>query len=233
MNRRIVSLFALVAVGLVGTAARASLVYQYVADISSFTAPAGTSVAINIYLQETFSGASTDLLLSKSGLRSAGFQLSRPGSVADGGATLTGAVDQTGAGGNFAGGTGFTAVTFPAVSFANTESVSALAPGGPTGQLNGSVREVLLGTVSLTVGTVGSTFTLGARDLSNTNTTFFNPGGDNGLDLDSTLGEPFDGASDFTFNIILNPTPVPEPGTALLLGGGIAGLVMLGRNRRG
>jgi hypothetical protein len=220
MNRRFVSLFALGAVALAGSAAHATIVYQYVADLSSFSGPPGTAVpTISIYLQQTVSGGSPDLLLQNSGLRSAGFKLSRPGIAGDGGANITNVVDQTGAGGSFAGGTGFTPVAFPTASFANTESVPAFAVTGPLGNLNGSVRTILLGTVSMTVGTVPSTFTLGARDLSNTNTTFFTPHGDTGLDLDGVLGTPFQGASDLSFSIVINPIPEPVAVSLLALGG--------------
>ena len=68
---------------------------------------------------------------------------------------------------------------------------------------------------TLQVGTVGSTFVVGARDLSNTNTTFFTPGTVNGLDLDSAGQPPFSGASDVTFPITINA--LPKPATASLL----------------
>jgi MYXO-CTERM domain-containing protein len=226
MNIRFVSLLvlgAVVGVGVAAPAARATIVYQYVADISSFTGAPGSAVPpINVYLQQTVSGGSSDLLLSRSGLRSAGFSLSRPGNPADGGAYISGVSDQTASGGSFAGGTPFTPVAFPVVSFGNTETVSAAAVTGPLGNLNGSVRTILLATMSLTVGNVVSTFTLGARDLSNTNTVFFTQGADNGLDLDSALGTPFQGASDLTFSIIINPTPAPGAAALLALGGLLA-----------
>src|SRR5207302_4657897 len=133
-----------------------------------------------------------------------------------------------GPGQGFAGGTGFSAVSFPVVSFSNTESVPASALSGPVGLTGSGVRKVLLGSVTLQVGTVSSTFLVGARDLSNTNTTFFTTGTVNGLDLDSAGQPPFNGASDVTFAITINALPEPASASLVALGG-----VLLAARRRG
>src|SRR5262245_60491113 len=68
---------AMLALACATSAARASIVYQYVADNTSFSLSQGATASTNVYLQETISGSDSSFLSSQGGLFGAGFSFKR------------------------------------------------------------------------------------------------------------------------------------------------------------
>ncbi len=146
--------------------ANGSIVYNYVTNGSTFSASPGGTTSVNVYLQETVTGTDTSLLVSDNGLRGAGFSVTETGALA----TIIAINDQTGTGGNFAGGT-------PAKTFGNPSKLleNSVSASGPTGTLvSAGVRQVLLGSLSITVPVTPNTsapFSLFRYSNSSGNTT--------------------------------------------------------------
>jgi len=249
MRRSILFLGLLAAVACVIPAAQASIVYQYLAvdqsgnnslvstgansgTISGLSA--GTKYSLDIYLQETVTGADTSLILGGSGLKGAGWSFNRktgdslasffgnPSDPNNG----SGPPNDFGGSGtlrtptNITGGTGV-------ANGRMTEGYSVTQSTGVTGQdMGGGVRKILLGSVQFTYQTADSTFQLTAfSSVSNGTTTLFNTaayGGKTvGLDADNNSGNTgytgpaFSGSKDVPFNLTLAAT-VPEPSSLIL-----------------
>ena len=56
---------------------QASVIYSYVAGSPTYTAPAGNTITVPIYLQETITGSSSSLINADGGLFGAGFSVNR------------------------------------------------------------------------------------------------------------------------------------------------------------
>lgn len=226
--KRLVVAFALALAVLGSPSARATLVYQYVADISSFTAAPGTSLDVHVYLQETASNGSSSFIAAQGGLLTGAFEVSR----VSGDGYVSAITDSATLATDTFGAYGGTATTFGALNStgnlwrlsetSNSTYDALLRPTNPTslGTVNGAVTQVLLGTLTLTVGTTNSVLSLGNAKVG-LHTSPWQGGAPINLDLDNpAIG--YLGASDFTFNIILNAA-VPEPSSLTLLTLGFLG----------
>jgi hypothetical protein len=188
---------------LVATAstAKASIVYQYVADVQNFTGLAGTtSATVSFYLQETVSGADTSYIFKQHGLNAGGFQLDR----LSGDGWVNSLANQTGAGQTFAGGLGGITGNFAANNagpWRATNTVPTTATSGPLGTVNGAVTTVLLGKGTFNLGTITSTFKLGKKTTGINTNSFTNL---TNLDIDNAalniLGA---GDSNFTLQLVV------------------------------
>jgi hypothetical protein len=182
-----------------------------------------TTQTWNIYLQETLTGGASSYITAQNGLLGAGFSVKNTtGQTTSAYATITAATDQTGNGGNFAGGTStMTSIGAGVHSYSDLQSVSISASSGPS--TNGG--EILLATLTFTLSSTQSTFTLNERNGSNGNTkTFMDQ-----VSLDTTqtgsnkAGDgntipAFTGASGDPFTITIPAAAVPEPSSMVLCG---------------
>lgn len=216
-------------VGLAGIAAlagpaRAATVYNYVTDSANYSAPAGASVPVKIYLQETLTGASTSLMVGDRGLFNAGAVVTyaaSAGAKGSGSPAVLSAVALDGA--EFRGpASQFFAPNGSSMNF--QEAADSFGSSGPAGAPGGSGRLQFLGTLTITAGSLGNTtsFSLGERGGVGNTITFTN-----GFDLDDDgSGTAADGTT-YTWTGAdgsLTPfsvTAVPEPG-------GLAPLALLG-----
>jgi hypothetical protein len=232
-------LFTILAIATFGAMpVRADITYQYVTDQTSYSAGAGQSVTVQLFLQETLTAGSSSLILAENGLFGAGVFVTRSGSVPSNPTLIAGPIAPNQAAIPNGFGTGGAASQVPATTTTAgiLEGVAlGVVNSGPTGTaVNPNVRDVLLGTLTFTAGAAGTStqFTIESyKNFSghdgNTNTAT------NGYDLDLAGGDPsapvpFTGADSFTNTFTVNaPASSPEPGTllltasgAILLGGG-------------
>jgi hypothetical protein len=220
------------AAGLVcfSTPAHADVSYQYVTDQGgSVSGATGSQIVVNIYLQETVTGSSSSILAAEAGLSGAGVSLQRTSgdagaNIAANSTTFSGS--QTQVGNPIA-----TGGTNPSAKDTLIEGVALTAKSGAQGTVVGTgITQVLLGSITLTVGTTTSTFTLTARNAGNGNTTTWT--NTVGLDTDNgTNGTnpglyTFSGARDAPFTITVTPSlaAVPEPSSMLLCGFAACGM---------
>lgn len=217
---------------------QASVDYRYIADQTSYAGLPGTLVTVNLYLQETVTGASTSLIFKEGGLFGAATVVTR---INTGNATIFGSslvnndfkiAPNTAASPNGFGPTPTIVSQAPANNSQSGLIVNADVPGngadGPKFSSGGpGVRTVLLGTLNITVGTKTTTFAV--SDYGPTNATVTQLG----TDLDAT-SPTHNGASDpiagiFTFRVV---NAIPEP-TSIALSGFLAcGMCYVGYRRR-
>ena len=223
-------LLAIVAIAVMGVpAVRADITYQYITDQSSYSASAGQSVTVQLLLQETLSGGSSSLLVSEGGLFGAGVFVTQSGTVPSNPTLIAGPVTPNQSARPDGFGTGGRISLLPATSTTAgvLESVPDFSTPGPAGtQVSPTVRDVFLGSLTLTAGAAGSTTQFTIESYKNFsgkdgNTLTFN----NAFDLDLAGGAsgapPFTGADAFTNSFSVNvspPSASPEPGTLLLTG---------------
>jgi hypothetical protein len=205
--------------------ARADVVYQYVDDLpgGTFTGPTGSTVTVNVFLQETVTKG-TSYIAAQNGLFSAGYQITRP-TTGGGDAVVSAQAAQIGAGQGFAGGPA--TITGPinqgGLTFWRTiEAVSPTAPNGPLGMVNGNTTDVLLGTATFQVGTADTAFSLGEKTTGTNTVAFFPVGTPPAANLDiDTPGLGITGAGTtgpVTININVQAVSVPEPSSMALCG---------------
>jgi hypothetical protein len=229
MKRKTLSaLVALAATPLFVEASSASVSFLYVGVPSPSSVTAGNSTSAEIYLQETLTGGSSDVITSNTGLFGAGVQLSITGHTGGSQATIT----------NFNGDSAFDGSITP--SFTNstagvTENIfvtDSMGPEGTASTVAGTTtRLVPLGLLNISTSAPGTTtFTVGeflANGIAGGNTL------DNGgNDYDSNSSNPaYTGVGTSTTTFVVTATAVPEPAAALgmiVLGGGL----LLSRWRR-
>ena len=231
--------------------ARASVVYTYVTDQSTYSGSAGSIVPVSIYLQETLTGGSTSLITGNGGLFSAGaaFDATNPGSGE--------ALVQSG---TFVANSGFNGIVSPAYNqgtgnAANNleinENIAVTSPPTAGVALTSSstvgsttTDKVLLGTINVKVGSASTSFNL----TSLADESWGNGGGGfngntltavNNIDLDSTNNVPNGGGFTYTgsdantagTNFTVTPSAVPEPVSFAVFGVGALGL-LIRRQRR-
>jgi hypothetical protein len=230
---------ACLALALLAGPARASISYEYVTDQSTYTGNVGDTVTVSVLLQESVSGSSS-LLKSESGLFSGGFyafQSNSPSSPS----TITGVSQNK----LF---DGFNRPNFNGQQASMQQAESFSDTGGVAGTQNGNTTTVLLGTISIKVGSSSTTYTVESFRFApktfggsgvDGNTLSFNSNFDldvtnngtaggatyTGADAFNDTGNPF-GA--FTFTVT---TATPEPGS-LVLGAVAASGLALGAWRR-
>ncbi len=214
-------------------AARADLTYQYFTEASSYTAVTGAPLTVNLYLRETATNGSASLILGNGGLAGAGVYVTQSGVVPANATTISAVNDQTGTGGNFAG--GFASAKFDATRARLLETTSFSAAGGPLGTAvtvgDTTTRSVFLGSLTLTAGAQDTTTTFtvqtyrnaptgtfGGNGVNSNTLTFNNPPFDLDVTNNAELGSPsavYTGANDLPFNTF-TVVAVPEPGSTAL-----------------
>lgn len=206
---------------LVPSLAQAAVSYSYVASFDgglTFTTTVnstqGSNLTGNIYLKETLTNGSASLIASDGGLLGYGFAVDR----VNGASTLTGFANNAA----LFSGPVFTDPNGSATHRGGTGAIALTAATGPNPDANGLI---LLGTISIAVGSGSSSFVLGVHDnffgntLTNTNV----------YDLDvSDTG--YTGAANAPFNFTVNAAAVPEPASVVILA--IAGIGVLARRRK-
>jgi hypothetical protein len=245
MLRRLEALIALSACAILTSPGRGDILYQYVTDQTSYSAAAGGTVTVQLFLKETLTLGSTSLINAEGGMFAGSVGLQQTGSV-PANPTIISSISTNqnpiGVGGGFGPDSGLnqTNVASDGTNAALIQTVDPLSLVfgiGPTPDANG---KILLGTVTLTAGAAGTTTTFSVTSLANTSSS--NPlsgppdGGEGNtisvtslwdLDLDNNGGHnsPFTGASPpdyFGANDITNTftvvVAVPEPSSLLLCG---------------
>lgn len=154
-----------------GDVTPAGVRYQYVPDHASYSAPAGSTVTVDLYLQETVDVGNGSLLAGV-GLFSAGAGVSR---VSGSDASIAGlAIDNF----DFGGPSQFSFTTADALLI---EAIAVSSNGTQLANTGGGVspstpaNEIYLGSVTIAVGAVPgtTTFSLGRHDPDNGNTLFY------------------------------------------------------------
>jgi hypothetical protein len=233
---------ACLALALLSGAARASIsyTYEYVTDQSTYSGAAGSTVTVSVLLQETAaSGVNSSLINSESGMFSGAFYAVQSNSPSNP-STITGVSPNTA----FTANGGLLNSQFNATQarLAETEPISASS--GVSGNQNGNVTTVLMGTISIKVGASDTTYTVESYKFAPK--TFGGSGVDgntitfaNGYDLDVVNGTAaggitytgadfFNGSTAFSFTVT---SATPEPGS-LALGAVAASGLALGAWRR-
>jgi hypothetical protein len=242
MHKRVLALLGVVVVGCVmANQAKAAVSFQYVTDASSYTGASGTTVDVTIYLQETLTAGSTDIITPEGGLIGAGAAV------------------------NVSGTTGGTAASIPSSSFTlaspfvtltadynqgtgnNLEFVGLAGNSGPFAfPTSGKVE---LGVVAITVGTGQTTYLLTSLNedtINGSNSLLGQSDGntltDKGTDLDvsgtsmpASDSEAYTGAdASAGFSFVVGPpsTAVPLPASLWLGIVGLGGLPVIRRALR-
>lgn len=201
-----------------GRTASGAVIYTYVADVSNVTLSPGQVSSISLYLVETTTGGSTSALVSEEGLFGSYVDVTYlPGvpSLASP-SFISGLSPNT---------TDFNDPSSPESSlspaFAYLRQITdVLAPSGPTGtEISPGVRQVYLGSVTVTGGTSGgvTTFRVGDDPAHNDTLTF-----DGAAPIDVTPG-----IVSTTFTVTI---PVPEPTAAAMVW--LLGCAAITRRRR-
>jgi hypothetical protein len=216
---------------LLAQAASAAVVYDYITDKPDYSANAGDTVNVAVYLRELVDGGSSSVINSDGGLFGAGFTVLRQ----NGDASLKTAAADVGL--NTTDFAGLPAIAghngqgSPSASeMAITQSISISAPTGvKPGNTGGGAASALsnavyLGTIHIVAGQSNSTFALKPYNTTGGNTITNN----NFLDLDFDNASPaFTGVGSklTTFTV-----SVPEPASIGLLVG-LAGYGLIRRRR--
>ena len=233
--RRFVFLIALALAVSAPATARASITYQYVSDQTSYNVNVGSTITVNLYIQETLTGGSTSLIVQDGGMFAAAIGVNR--STGTAAANITAIKENTGApwtSGSFA---------FGADNFtAGTAQLGVQSPGflGTASNINpDSTGKILIGTMTLTIAanaTGTTTFNLAQYNTGGGNTVTAgasNPTSGSAFDLDftnnnspATGGQPpatYSGANDNPFSFTVVVAAVPEPSSMMLCGLAVVG----------
>jgi hypothetical protein len=255
---------ALLVVALLAASARANVIYSYTTDSSKLTVAApGTLVTVPIYLTETLTAGSTSIINNDGGLFGAGVGVNntagstKPGQsfIVPGGVALNTAPITSGGFGT--GGNGFSNATNRLSDGSDAALVESIGPGvgpGPMASLFSNsggtvVNRVLLGSVTIQAGKLGSTTTFAVTSLFNSPDPFLGQGNEGNtitllsgwdLDLDNNGGNSsllnggppphFLGANDITNTFVL--TNIPEPSSLALFAVVGSGLMLRAFHRR-
>jgi len=245
-------LFGLACWATIGLASsRADVTYRYVTDQTNYTGAVGSTVPVQLLLQETVTTGSTSKIFTDNGLFGAGVMVNSPGGTLFGNGgdfkiSPNGAASPTGFG-------GLTNVPAPGTptnpTFADqtpagpTKSgliINADVPGtgNPAGSASGpkfadgtpGIRSILLGTINVTVGATPQTLTVTPYGGS------FNTITQAGTDLDfgTQAANGYTGASqnplgNFSFTV---GAAIPEPSSIALCGLLTFGMGYVGYRRR-
>ncbi|HWE94196.1 MAG TPA: PA14 domain-containing protein [Tepidisphaeraceae bacterium] len=172
-----------------GDTTPAGVRYKYVPGQTSYSAPAGTSLTVNLYLQETVDPGRSSLLAGV-GLFAAGAGVSR---VSGSEASITSiAIDAADFGGP-------SDMSFTDADAAMIEAIGFSAPGAPLANTGGGIspstpaNEIFLGRLTIAVGAVPgtTTFSLGTHDPNGGNTLFYQSLND--LDSSQTTAPTYTG----------------------------------------
>ncbi len=222
--------------------AATSYSYNYLPGQSNYTVPLGGSVQVNVYLQETNSDQSSNSFLNnENGLSNASLSVS----PVSGTGYITDIVGNPNTS-NLDDGSGFDPSTTsaaaapngaPAGTFSLLENTGFdLSNGVLAGAQTNGVSKVFLGVLTIHAGSnVGdvATFSVGQYDPSNPgNNTLTSLNGYN-LDINpDPQNLPYDDAAANNFTVTTEEaSPVPEPGTAMILLPGVMWL-LAGRPRK-
>ena len=224
------SLALLSSVFLVVGQAQADVSYQYVTDSTSYSGANGSTVDVNVYLQETLTSGSTSLITSSGGLQSFGVASNVVGTGNSSvssfaynplfGQQFTPKINYSGSGNNVEADAGVTVNDPP-------------FPGVPLGASSGggaSSSQVYLGTIAITVGPGTTTYNLtsladstvgnphGFGGAGNGNTLTHSPAPPNQNDLDTNGGSWTGANANSTYQFTVSGPAVPEPGSMILTG---------------
>jgi hypothetical protein len=233
MRKRILlTLSGIVLGGFAANSAWATVSFSYVTDSASYSAAQGATVAVSIYLKETLTNSSTDIIGPDGGLDSAGAAVnvaSSTGTAASiGSSSFTAAspFGQPGAG----------SIYYNQSPGNNLEFSELTGPSGPFPTPTGGL--ILLGTLDITTGLGTTTYHLTSLNDDTIPDAQLGDGGGDGFteaknttDFDVADGSGYTGADAASQTIFtVTGTAVPEPASFTLLG--LGGFALLGRFRR-
>lgn len=215
--------------GVAAGGAQAAVSFSYVTDALSYSAAQASQVAVQIYLKETLTAGSTDIVAGDGGLAGAGAGLNFTG--------VTGGTASTVANGTFTPASSLAPTTHSLYynQPTNANNLEFVELAGDTGPFPSPPTNglLLLGTIDIKVGSGTSTFALTSLNNDTIDDSNSNLGQEDGntvtvnsTDLDKTGQSGFTGADAaalYTFTV--SPTVMPEPGSISLLGLGALGLL--------
>ena len=229
--------------------AQASISYQYVTDQSSYTVNAGSTLTVNLYLQESLTGSSQSLIAGDGGMLGAALEMDQTSGTS--GTTITGSHANVGSSTvwgsssfELGGDTGTLTATHAQIG------VNAGTNLGQASNVNpDATGKILIGTVTLTAGSSAGTgtYTLvqygtqaGTPEAGNTvtsGTSAASLAAGSAYDLDytnnnspATGGQPsgaYTGTLDDPYFFTVTVAAVPEP-NGLVLSGLAGGLMVVG-----
>lgn len=223
---------AVIGLGMVGAGqARGAIVYSYVSDAQQYTAAQGSTVSVNIYLQEQTGVGDSSYIQQQGGIFAIGAQVSEDST---GSAAMNSMASNTA---DF-GGPNSSSFTPTLATFIEAIA-SPPAPDIQLGNTGGGVapaffNQVYLGKVSVTVGSSPTVFTIGAVNdpifgIGEVTLTKSQSDLDLGLDSGGNALSNVTGVNGSTTSFTVAPTPSPEPASLGLFA--VGGLLALRRRR--
>ena len=222
--------------------ARADVTYRYVTDKASYTGAVGAKVPVQIFLQETVTAPSTSLIFSQGGLFGGAFLVNSPGGAIFG-TTTSGTPDFKIAGNAALGPAGFGVGSPPAATQLDQTpfgpNQSGLIINTDIGPNDGpkftsgtpAVRQILLGTVNVTVPATSTTLTV--TPYTGSANTITQTGTD--LDFGTQAINGYTGAGSAlvpTWAFTVSSAVIPEPSSMALCGLLASGMSYLRLRRR-
>ncbi len=247
-------------VAVLAGSAHAGITYTYVTDASNYTAAAGGTVTVNVYLDETLTGGSAGLI-GPTGTEKGEFSADIAANLVSGGGTITGAAGNSNAqtaafsSSNPQSGPGFGTSNANQTNVDPTTSTAAIYDQINFGQPNPKaytlsstgvtvVNQLFLGSFTINAGSAGTSnytitsFNNSANPLATSlgDATVTSPNS-NVLDQDGQdpgSGQTFFGTEDTPTTFTVTVAAVPEPNSMLLclVGAPAAGLGVWMRRRK-